>query len=89
VYIETQFFDSKAPYKEGAMYAIVEIAGKQYKVNTEETITVPTLEKQPGDKVTFDKVLLVGDPSSKEPLSITPQPTKSLSSRKRSVKDTV
>jgi large subunit ribosomal protein L21 len=61
VYIKTQFFDSKAPYKEGAMYAIVEIAGKQYKVNTEETITVPTLEKQPGDKVTFDKVLLVGD----------------------------
>ncbi len=64
MYIMSRFFDSKAPHKEGAMYAIVDIAGKQYKVNTEETITVPSLEKKPGDKVTFDKVLLVGDDNS-------------------------
>ena len=64
VYVSAQFLDSKASYKEGAMYGIVDIAGKQYKVNTEETITVPSLEKKPGDKVTFDKVLLVGDDKS-------------------------
>jgi large subunit ribosomal protein L21 len=43
------------------MYAIVEIAGKQYKVNPDETISVPSLQKKPGEKVTFTNVLLVGD----------------------------
>ncbi|MEX2116481.1 MAG: 50S ribosomal protein L21 [Bacteroidota bacterium] len=43
------------------MYAVVEIAGQQYKVTKADTIHVPKLESEVGQKVTFDKVLLVGD----------------------------
>jgi len=43
------------------MYAIVEIAGKQYKVSANDTITVPHLRQKPGDKLKFENVLLVGD----------------------------
>lgn len=42
------------------MYAIVEIAGKQYKVAQNDKIDVPSLSKKAGDKVKFDKVLLLG-----------------------------
>ena len=43
------------------MYAVVEIAGKQYKVTNNDKIVVPTRKEKPGDKVTFDHVLLLGD----------------------------
>jgi len=43
------------------MYAVVEIAGQQYKVSKSDTIHVPKLESEPGQKLTFDKVLLIGD----------------------------
>ncbi len=43
------------------MFAVVEIAGQQYKVTKADTIHVPKLESEVGQKVTFDKVLLVGD----------------------------
>ena len=43
------------------MFAVVEIAGQQYKVSKSDTIHVPKLESEVGQKVTFDKVLLVGD----------------------------
>jgi large subunit ribosomal protein L21 len=43
------------------MFAVVEIAGQQYKVVASDKITVPLLESKVGSKVTFDKVLLVGD----------------------------
>ncbi|MBN1494229.1 50S ribosomal protein L21 [Candidatus Peregrinibacteria bacterium] len=39
------------------MYAIVEIAGKQYKVKQNDKIEVDSLKKDTG-KITFDKVLL-------------------------------
>ena len=42
------------------MYAVVEIAGKQYKVTNNDTIVVPTRKEKPGDKVKFDRVLLLG-----------------------------
>jgi large subunit ribosomal protein L21 len=42
------------------MYAVVEIAGKQYKVTNNDTIVVPTRKDKPGDKVKFDRVLLLG-----------------------------
>ena len=42
------------------MYAVVEIAGKQYTVAPNDKIHVPTLKQKAGDKVKFDKVLLLG-----------------------------
>ncbi len=41
------------------MYAIVDIAGQQFKVEKERKIFVNRLKAQEGDSVTFDKVLLV------------------------------
>jgi large subunit ribosomal protein L21 len=41
------------------MYAVVEIAGRQYKVTAKDRITVPTLEQKAGDAVQFDRVLLL------------------------------
>jgi large subunit ribosomal protein L21 len=43
------------------MYAIVDIAGKQYKVEKDARLYVPRLSAAVGDHVTFDRVLLVGD----------------------------
>jgi large subunit ribosomal protein L21 len=41
------------------MYAIVEIAGKQFKAEEGRRIFVPRLDAEVGDTVTFDQVLLV------------------------------
>ncbi len=41
------------------MYAILEIAGKQYKVENDQFVYVDKLDGAAGDKVDFDKVLLV------------------------------
>ncbi|MDE2996976.1 MAG: 50S ribosomal protein L21 [Bacteroidota bacterium] len=46
------------------MYAIVEIAGKQYKVSKDDTLYVPRQKAEAKDKLTFDKVLLVNDGKS-------------------------
>ena len=43
------------------MYAIVQINGIQTKVTPEETLEVPRLKGNPGDKLTFDQVMLVSD----------------------------
>jgi large subunit ribosomal protein L21 len=43
------------------MYAIVEIAGKQFKVQKDQTLFVHRLGKEEGASMTFDKVLLVDD----------------------------
>ena len=40
------------------MYAIVEIAGHQYKVETDQQVFVNRLDVEEGKKVTFDRVLL-------------------------------
>lgn len=42
------------------MYAVVEIAGKQFRVSPNDKIQVPTLKQKPGAKVKFDRVLLIG-----------------------------
>lgn len=42
------------------MYAIVEIAGHQYKVESGQEIFVDRLQGDAGDSISFDKVLLVG-----------------------------
>ncbi|MBW6535781.1 MAG: 50S ribosomal protein L21 [Mariniphaga sp.] len=41
------------------MYAIVEIAGQQFKVENEKKLYVHLLDASEGDSVDFDKVLLV------------------------------
>jgi len=45
------------------MFAIVEIAGKQYRVEKDMTVKVPLLNKEIGDTVEFDRVLILGDDS--------------------------
>lgn len=46
------------------MYAIVEIAGQQFKVEKDRKVYVHRLEAEEGAQVEFDKVLLVDDGSS-------------------------
>ena len=41
------------------MYAIVEIAGQQFKVNNDQKIFVHRQAGEPGDKLTFDRVFLI------------------------------
>jgi large subunit ribosomal protein L21 len=43
------------------MYAVVQVAGSQFRVSPKDTITVTTMQQKAGDKVTFDKVLLIDD----------------------------
>lgn len=43
------------------MYAIVEIAGKQYKVSQDKTVVTDKLEGKVGDTVDVDRVLMVVD----------------------------
>ena len=46
------------------MFAIVDIAGFQEKVQKGTRIKVPNLSKEEGDKVTFDQVLLISKSDS-------------------------
>ena len=46
------------------MYAIVEIAGKQYKVSEGVKLKVASLDKKTGGNVSFDKVLLTDNGKS-------------------------
>lgn len=41
------------------MYAVVDIAGKQFKVSENDRLRVPTLKQPKGASVTFDRVLLL------------------------------
>ena len=60
------------------MYAIVDIAGKQYKVSEGAKLKVASLDKNTGGNVSFDKVLLtdngksvkVGTPTLKDRKSV-------------------
>ena len=47
------------------MYALVEIAGKQFKLEENTQIKVPYNKSKIGDKITFDKVLYFDDGSNK------------------------
>ena len=46
------------------MFAIVNIAGQQFKVTKGQELFVHRLEAAEGDKMTFDEVLLVGSDDS-------------------------
>lgn len=43
------------------MYAIVDIAGKQFKVTKDQFVYAPKMQGEEGASVEFDKVLLFGD----------------------------
>lgn len=47
------------------MIAVVEIAGKQYKVSPQSKIQVDLLEAKVGDEISIDKVLLKSDEDGK------------------------
>ena len=47
------------------MFAIVDIKGSQYKVQENDKIFVPKLKGEAGDKVTFDKVLMLSPDDKK------------------------
>jgi large subunit ribosomal protein L21 len=42
------------------MYAVIKTGGKQYRVQQGQTLRVEKLPGNPGDKITFGEVLLVG-----------------------------
>ncbi|MCU0240798.1 MAG: 50S ribosomal protein L21 [Vicinamibacteria bacterium] len=42
------------------MYAIIQTGGKQYRVQSGETIRVERIEANPGEQVTFKEILLLG-----------------------------
>lgn len=43
------------------MYAVIETGGKQMTVREGDVVRVERVEAKPGDLVTFDRVLLVGE----------------------------
>jgi large subunit ribosomal protein L21 len=51
-------------FKSTIMYAIVDIAGKQFKVEANKYLYAPLMDGQAGAQVSFDKVLLIDDGSS-------------------------
>ena len=46
------------------MYAVIESGGKQHRVQEGEVLTLEKLDVATGDKVDFDKVLMVGEGAS-------------------------
>ena len=46
------------------MFAVIQAGGKQYRVRVGEGVQIEKLEKNPGDSVVFDKVLMVDDGKS-------------------------
>jgi large subunit ribosomal protein L21 len=42
-------------------FAVIKTGGKQYKVYANDVVKIEKLEAQPGDVVTFDQVLMVGN----------------------------
>ena len=56
------------------MYAIVDIKGKQFKVEKDQELLVPKINQEIGSKIEFDKILLTNDDgeiSTKSSLKIT------------------
>ncbi len=47
------------------MFAVIKTGGKQYSVSAGDIITVMALDGAPGDKITFDEVLMLGGDAPK------------------------
>src|SRR5664280_1665903 len=54
-------YASRSNVKKEKMYAIVEIAGQQFKVENGKKVFVHRLESEEGKEVEFDRVLLIED----------------------------
>lgn len=54
-----EFWNTPGSIKHVRMYAIVNIAGQQFKVEKDQRIFVHRLEGKEGDKLNFDEVLLI------------------------------
>jgi len=46
------------------MFAVIKVAGFQYRVEKDQVLRVPRLEAEEGATLTLDEVLLVGDDAS-------------------------
>lgn len=46
------------------MYAVIESGGKQHRVQEGETLKLEKIELAPGETISFDKVLMVGEGES-------------------------
>lgn len=42
------------------MYAVIKTGGKQYRVKQGDTLRVELLKAEPGSKISFDEVLMIG-----------------------------
>ena len=47
------------------MYAVIKTGGKQYRVAADDVLTIEKLAGEPGDKIEFGEVLMVGGDSVK------------------------
>jgi large subunit ribosomal protein L21 len=47
--------------KDLPMYAVVDIAGKQFRISQNDKILIPSMRGKVGSTVTFNKVLLLGE----------------------------
>ena len=47
--------------KEDGMFAVIKTGGKQYKVAANDVVKIEKIAGEPGDVVTFDQVLMVGE----------------------------
>lgn len=43
------------------MYAVISSGGKQYRIQAGETIKLESMQTDVGEKVSFDKVLMIGE----------------------------
>ncbi|MDP8259744.1 MAG: 50S ribosomal protein L21 [Candidatus Gygaella obscura] len=50
------------------MYAIIEVGGKQYKVESGMSLDVEKINKKAGDNIIISKVMLVADNGKKAPI---------------------
>jgi len=69
IYLQSRFYRGKSFFKSitdkfSAMYAIVDIAGQQFKVQKDLKIFVHSMDVEEGKNVEFEKVLLVDDGST-------------------------
>ena len=67
VYLRPHFQQGNVIYKQSktdSMYAIVEIAGQQFKVAKDQKVYVHRLQESEGTSVSFDKVMLIEDGGS-------------------------
>lgn len=50
-----------AKQEKSDMYAVVKTGGKQYRVAVGDKLKVETIQAEPGDTITLDNVLMIGD----------------------------